>query len=230
MPAPPASEGNPALVEEANFANWIAGRTGLDPRVILSWAALESGGSALAHNWLNIRPYPGDPYIGVSPGGFEEFSSVSEAEQATLTRLRMPFARPIIASAGQPPATEILAIASTGWDAGHYSKTPKDRSTWGENLLSEFESLYPSGNPQGPPTKSKVTGTGGGGGSPSSGVGDPFGIVSGITGFFGGIWSWFLNHLERLGLLLAGALLVILGVLLVARGEGISTPVPAVGG
>lgn len=204
--------------EEAQFSNAVAKDTGLDPRVVWSWASLETGGNAIGHNWLNIRPYPGDPYIGVSPGGFEEFRSVQDAITATERRIRQPFAGPILSSRGEPPAAEIAAIASTGWDAGHYG------GPGGPSLLAEFKKLFPTADPgtfSGNPTTGVMSGqtTGGGG---------PFGVVGAVSGLGEGIWSWFTSHLLRLGLLLAGGALIIIGVLLVARSAG-ATPAAVAG-
>src|ERR1035437_318163 len=87
--------------EEATFANDVAKKFGLDPRVVYAWAQQETGGQAVGHNWLNLRPYPGDPYSSVSSGGFEMFSSEQNAEAAAIRRIAQPFAAPIVASKGE---------------------------------------------------------------------------------------------------------------------------------
>lgn len=113
---------------DANQARFIVGvstATRIDPRVLIAWAKAEGAyaNNGTGHfNYFNLRPYPGDPYSSVSSGNFEQFSNVNDAIKATVRRLNQPFARPIIATAASKPTPkqQIQAIASTGWDAGHY--------------------------------------------------------------------------------------------------------------
>lgn len=111
--------------DQARFIVGVSTATKIDPRVLIAWAKAEGAyaDNGTGHfNYFNLRPYPGDPYSSVSSGNFEQFSNVNDAIAATVRRLNQPFARPIIATAAAKPTPkqQIQAIASTGWDAGHY--------------------------------------------------------------------------------------------------------------
>lgn len=197
--------------ELADFSNVLAGATGLDPRVIYAWGMEETGGAPYGghHNWLNLRPYPGDPYSGVSPGNFEEYNSIGDAERAAIIRLHQPFARGIIASAGSTPANEISAIAASGWDAGHYG------GPGGPNLLSEFRSIYPNvatgGAALSPGTK--ITGATGGGVAPKGVVS---GIESAVTGPFKAVEGYIVKGL----LIILGSGIALIGLYFIVRALG----------
>lgn len=195
--------------EHAAFANAIAAATGLDPRVVYTWAQEETGGHPYAggHNWLNLRPYPGDPYVGVSPGGFEEYASVQQAEQATIRRLRQPFASGILASRGQPPQSEIAAIAASDWDAGHYG------GPGGPSLVNVFRSLYPDVAISSPAAHTPINSATG---SPSGGI--VAGTESAVGGVFGGVESVVIRGL----LILGGTLVVLVGLYLIVRSFGLA--------
>lgn len=197
--------------ERAQFANAVASQTGLDPRVVSAWAQEETGGHPYGgfHNWLNLRPYPGDPYSGVSPGNFEEYSSLNDAVAATVRRLNQPFAAGIRSSAGQSPASQISAIAASGWDAGHYG------GAGGPRLRSVFDSLWghaaegkavPAGSTVGPQ-------------GPGEGVAGPGGAVGGIardlSAPFRFLTSW------RLWEVVGGFLLLLIGLYLLGRQFGL---------
>src|SRR5438552_3986259 len=109
--------------DEARFVSGVSAQTGLDPRVVVAWEHAEGDyapGGTGGHNYLNLRPYPGDPYSSVSGGGFDQFGSVEDAIRATVRRINQPFAAGIRGSVGRPPASEIGAIAASAWDSGHY--------------------------------------------------------------------------------------------------------------
>lgn len=206
------------LNEEANFANDIAAYSGLDPRVVYAWATQETGGKALGHNWLNLRPYPGDPYSSVTSGGFESFSSLGDAEKATERRLAQPFAKGIIGAAGEVPQAEIAAIAASNWDAGHYG------GPGGPNLVATFRSIYSDAALTSKATSGVVTP----GGTTTTGGFDPFGIgstIGDITGTFTSITDAFkfifsYRFLEILG----GGLLLLMGLYLLSKQFGVSLP------
>lgn len=195
--------------ELAQFANYVGAKTGLDPRVVYAWGKDETGGHPYGgfHNWLNLRPYPGDPYSGVSPGNFEEYTSVSDAEIAAVRRLHQPFASGIVASAGSTPADEISAIAASGWDAGHYG------GPGGPNLRSVFQSIYPSVNLGSPAATTKVNAALGGGQQPK-GVVDT--VTGALTGWVGSVEGW----IKRFAFLVLGSGLALLGLYLIVRAMG----------
>jgi hypothetical protein len=209
--------------EEAQFATDVGKNTGVDPRVIFAWAQQEgayakNGTGGL--NFLNLRPQAGDPYSSVSPGGFEQFSSLSNAETATERRIKEPFIwsylGPVVAEKGTP-AQEISAIGQSGWDRAHYGNPP------GEKLLASYNAYYPGTAGQ-PSTSTDITAGG------TSGTGSVTGSIPGytdITGALSSIQSAFaflfsVRFLEILG----GGLLVLLGLWLLARQLGVSAPKP----
>lgn len=213
----------PAQQEQAAFADTIAGYIGYDPRVIYAWTQLETGGTPYGgfHNWLNLRPYPGDPYIGVSPGNFEEYANVAQATTAAKMRLHQPFAAVIRAAGGKghTPRDEIAAIAASGWDVAHYG------GPGGPSLAAEFQSLYgaqaldqpasshvvkPGGGQSQSSIVDKLTGVPGSGGSIVSGW------VSDLTGFVK-------EYAPRVAEVVGGALLILVSLLILTRG---SVPLP----
>lgn len=124
---------------EAAFVTGVTTKTGIDPRVVVAWVQQEGAYAPRGtggFNFLNLRPYPGDPYSSVSSGNFEQFASVSDAIDATVRRLKQPFAAPILASVKKSPGQQIAAIADTGWDADHYG------GNGGINLKATFAKLF----------------------------------------------------------------------------------------
>jgi hypothetical protein len=197
--------------EHAEFANSVAAATGIDPRVVYAWAQVETGGTPYGgfHNWLNLRPYPGDPYSGVSPGNFEEYSSLASAEAAAIRRIKMPFASGIIAADGTTPAQEISAIAASGWDAGHYG------GPGGPSLLAAFRSIYPNVDTGGAALKkgSTVSAVSGGGQSPGS-------VTSVATGIGSDVSKFLEKWVVRGALIVLGTGLALVGLYLIARAIG----------
>lgn len=242
-----------ALTEpQARFVTGVSQRTGIDPRVLVAWVQAEGAdapGGTGHFNYLNLRPYQGDPYASVSPGGFEQFASVDAAVEATTRRLTQPFAAPIVAAARAqaPPAAEIAAIASTGWDSGHYG------GAGGPNLARIFASIFTPAALTGPYLGSgnaaavaatastgsaadagsfDVTGSGGG---PSAGeiaghipgVKQAEGLVHGVESvgaLIGKITSK--NFLYRAGEVILGGVLTLMGLYLLARQVGLRAPIP----
>ena len=226
---------------EVAFVEGVSSQTGIDPRVVIAWEKQEnayaSGGTG-GFNYLNLRPYPGDPYSSVSQGNFEQFKSVNDAVVATVRRLRQPFAAPILAAARahSTPAAEIAAIAQTGWDSGHYG------GPGGPNLQATFASLFTSGglsSPYEPPSSAPLivgsVGTGsaadagsfditGSGGGPSvvgaaKGAADAAKDAAGkFTGWVGELARFLGSIALRVGKVLLGAALLLLGLYLIAKG------------
>lgn len=190
---------------QAQFARDVGAGTGIDPAVIFAQEQVEGAyapGGTGAFNMLNLRPYPGDPYSGVSSGGFEQFSSLSDAETATIRRFRQPF---VADQLGRYPHTalgEITAISASGWDAGHYQESGKN------SLLQQYLSDHGvSAGPSNPELASPLsTGV-----SPQTGVMNPnaqlvslnanpldfFGIGSSISSGFGTLAHYIAYPFEQ---------------------------------
>lgn len=214
---------------QSQFAEDIARATGLDPRVVYAWAQSEGAyakGGTGGFNFLNLRPYSGDKYASVSPGGFEQFSSLADAEKATLRRISMPFASPI-AKAGQAakfgaalsPAQEIGAIASTGWDSGHYG------GPGGPALQRIFASIFP--NQLGTAIANNAGSFGGQ--DVAGGVNRGAKHIPGVSqaeaaaknaGAVAAAIGWLFNgaHITRVGEVLAGSVLVAIGLVILGKG------------
>lgn len=223
--------------DEVQFVQGVSTQVGLDPRVLIAWVeqegALAPGGTG-GHNYLNLRPYQGDPYSSVSSGGFEQFASVNDAITATVRRLRQPFAAPIVSSAQRSPAQEIAAIASTGWDASHYG------GPGGPNLQRTFNGLFPGqiSSPWHPPPRTGMDAASVG--IDVHNIGTPWGAaaaashIPGVVQVEGAvhalrsvgdlirfITSW------RFAEIVGGILLLVVGLVLIGRHFGISPPLPA---
>jgi hypothetical protein len=214
----------------AEFVIGVSKATKIDPRVLIAWVELEGANApdGTGHfNYLNLRPEAGDVYAATSSGNFEQYANVNQAIVATVHRLQEPFARPIIATAaGKPtPQQQISAIASTGWDAGHYG------GSGGINLQKKFASLFGMPGltdsyvpPSSAPSVAATAGTGsaadiGSGGtgfaSPSSVAGGANSIIRHVPGVaqaesIGSALSWLfsIKGAEVIG----GAIIVILGI------------------
>lgn len=216
-------------INQARFIVGVSSATKIDPRVIIAWVRAEGAyaQNGTGHfNYLNLRPYPGDPYSGVSSGNFEQFSNVNDAIKATVRRLNQPFARPIIAMAASKPTPkqQIQAIAASGWDAGHYG------GSGGIKLQEIFGSLF-GGNkglndsyvsPASAFSIASTVGTGSAADAASidSGTVDKAGnsLIQHIPGVtqaesIANAISWVGNNKVRIGLVVGGGIILLLGIL-----------------
>lgn len=218
MPGPTTRPGTGNADELTRFANGVAAQTGLDPRVIVAWGQLETGGNPIGHNWLNERPgsggrgFSGVPE-GSSPGGFAEFNSTQDAitETAYWINNFSNYAG-VKSSGGKPPAQEIAAIAASPWDAGHYG------GSGGPNLLREFNSLYP-GDAQSPAQTGPTSGVGAPQGVPNplDTLTKPFKSVEQALTF---LTSW------RFAEVVGGFALLVVGLVLLGKQFGVNAPTP----
>lgn len=214
-------------LNQVRFVVGVSTATKIDPRVVISWMEQEGAntpGGTGGFNYLNLRPFAGDPYKTVSTGGFEQFASVNDAVKATVRRLNQPFAKPIVATARTKPtpAQQINAIASTGWDAGHYG------GKGGVELQHTFSNLFKGGLQDSyldPGNARAVANTVSTGSAADAGSYDannaasdagnalnalnPFKDISAFIKWIGGNW-------DRILLSFGGILLVLLGLVLIA--------------
>lgn len=245
-----ASTGNSLLDMERRFANDVGYATGLDPRVILAQAQQEGAyvpGGTGGLNFLNLRTGTvtslGKTYASASPGGFAQFSSLQQAEAATIAEYQSP-------AIGLPPASEIgrlystperqiALIANSPWDAGHYG------GNGGVNLRNTFTGMFGTAALAAPAQH------GSGGGLPGwiknlpgsvanvvigpklpAGSGpqllpSPGGAASGLASFLG-LPAIPSNVLQRTGEVLAGG--VLLAVAVIFLGLSVSRSAPAAAG
>jgi hypothetical protein len=128
---------------QEKFAAKLSELTGLDPKVIASWAlAEESGGAAQTReaasnfNWLNIG------YFDSGPGkiAFDQaFSNPISAAEQTANFLKGKWGgasssiRSIIDAAGKPPEDQLAAIINSDWTGdSHYGGGGLLHSTFDE--------------------------------------------------------------------------------------------------
>lgn len=211
--------------EEVQFVRQVSAQTGIDPGVLFAWVELEGAdapGGTGHYNYLNLRPYRGDPYRSVSSGGFEQFGTVQQSIVATVRRLRQPFARGILSTAHShaTPQDQIAAIAASNWDAGHYG------GVGGPNLARQYAQLQlGQGFGSGGGVGGAVSGAAGAVGGAISGAADA--VVSPITAPFNAVkdaveFVFSQRFLEVVG----GFLLLLLGLYLLGRQFGMSAPIP----
>ena len=152
------------------FANAVAAQTGMDPRVIIAWAAGEGHPGDLPgyFNWLNIQAATaralGVPYNFVGPAGTAAFGTMARGVQATVLEIQA-----LGIQGGGTPATQIASIAASPWASSHYG------GPGGPNLVADFVSLFGQAALGAAGTPSPVTPPGltGPQGRPSRTVGNP---------------------------------------------------------
>ena len=134
----PSSAGTMLTSGQQQFASQLASDTGLDPGVVSSWLlAEESGGAAASrqsagnNDWLNI----GYTDSGTYGSADSVWSNPVTAADATAGWLKGQNTIPgygtasagiqaIVATAGQPPGTQISALQSSGWASSGYPDLP----------------------------------------------------------------------------------------------------------
>jgi len=229
--------------DETQFIVGISEGTGVDPRVVAAWVyqegAFRSGGTG-GHNYLNVKPAPGDNHAGVSSGGFAQFSNVNDAIKATLTAIYQPQNRIIITEAKTHPTPieQIRAIAHTPWDQSGYGYG-------GINLIKTFTGLFTSAGLtdkyQGPETAKSIASTVGTGSAADwtsidmSIITNPTGAAVGAVGAglgdighalaypFEWLSNWLGGNWDRLLWVLGGAVLVILGGYMLFKSQTAAT-------
>jgi cell wall-associated NlpC family hydrolase len=126
---------------QAKFATTLSQLTGLDPHVIGAWTlAEESGGAASKraaqgnNNWLNIG------YFDSGAGSITKdktFSDPVSAAKATAQFLKgqkwgaSPGIKGILSTVGKDPASQMKAIAGSGWASSGYDN--------GKNLFGTYK-------------------------------------------------------------------------------------------
>lgn len=127
--------------DDQTFATHLSMLSGLDQRVVASWTLAETSGGThgvRGYNFLNVGNTDSNPY------GGPRWGSPEQAAQGTYTWLLQNPAsgKNILASAGQPPAKQLNAIAASPFASSHYT----DRSgKVGGNLVADYNSLTTAG-------------------------------------------------------------------------------------
>jgi hypothetical protein len=134
----PAGAGSALTSGQQQFASQLASDTGLDPGVVSAWLLSEESGGAAAgrqsannNDWLNI----GYTDSGTFGAADSVWSNPTTAADATAGWLKGQNTIPgygtassgiqaIVATAGQPPATQISALQNSGWASSGYPDLP----------------------------------------------------------------------------------------------------------
>lgn len=207
------------------FSGWetaVLGGLGVTPtKQDIAWLDAwhlteESGASFNPLNTTLIEPGA----TSFNSAGVRNYPSAKVGAQATVSTLEGSAYTPIVAAlrSGDPV---LYSVKSNVNDVALRNAL----DTWGSHSFAS--DVYHNSYPQG----ASVTGQGSNPyGSTPQGTAAAAGsaVASAAGGLLGGIWDWILSHLARLGLILAGAVLIILGVVLLGRAGGL-TPARAAG-
>jgi hypothetical protein len=188
-----AGTDNAAVNPQVEFVNQVASQTGLDPRVVYAWTVAEGAyapGGTGGFNFLNLRPYKpnqtgGDVgVIGVSSGNFDQFKDLPSAIASTVGRIKQPFLWRILSpvlSRKSSPREQIDAIATSGWDSGHYTDSS---GVVGGKLVADFTGRY-GASALGSGSESQPLPEAGGGAS-----GDQTKLTNPLTGWVNQLTGW----------------------------------------
>jgi hypothetical protein len=133
-----AGGGSTLTTGQQQFASQLAGDTGLDPGVVSAWMlSEESGGAATSrqsannNDWLNIG-YTDSGTYGAADSVWSDPTTAAAATAGWLKGQNTipgygtasPGIQAIVATAGQPPATQISALQNSGWASSGYPDLP----------------------------------------------------------------------------------------------------------
>jgi hypothetical protein len=206
--------------DEAHFLASVSQATGIDPRVIAAWmfeeGAFKKGGTG-GFNYLNLRPTAVDGHTSVSSGGFSQYPDVNAAISATIQVLHQPNMKIILATAQTRPTPQkqITAIAASPWDSGHYGGA-------GQSLIATITSLFGGqavlgDKYEGPENAQAVAATVGSGSAADWTSYDAGNAAHDIVSPFENLYSWLIGSWQRVLFVAAGAILVIIALLLIAN-------------
>lgn len=126
------SQPSPLTKGQQTFANQLAGRSGLDLRVVQAWVLAETGGQAAKdrqkdnnNNWLNLGFFDSK----ASKEG--QYNDPTAAANYTFQKMQtFPAGQKILASVGQTAKQQIQAIANSGWAQSGYDKGQALQATY----------------------------------------------------------------------------------------------------
>lgn len=185
------------------YAQQASSQTGLNPLVILSQWIAENGWTVPKNNNFGNIMVPGTHTL-------ETYSTPAAGVQAYVNFLKQNSNyKGILATAGQPAQTQLYAIVSSPWDAGHYGGN-------GQNLFNVYNQVsnssiaLPSGvsGPSAPTSTDTVTPTT----APAVGVANQLTALQGVTNPTDAGWA---AQAQSIGIML---LIAILGMGLLFMG------------
>lgn len=206
--------------DQGIFLSTVSAHTGIDPTVILAWMGQEgafSGKETGAYNYLNI----------MGPNGPVSFSNAGAAAMATIAFLQGSNYNAVmhVAQTKPTPREQINAIAASPFDKAHYG------GQGGPDLINTYESYFGKGSADHAyhsPTWSAtlIRSAEGSQGAQTGGALPVTGPSVGFTNPFGSILDFF-NHLwdirDRIGFIIAGAIIVILAIVLIGKQQTSNT-------
>jgi len=223
---------------EAQWVTGVSQQTGIDPRVLIAWVQSEGHPGDTAYNYLNIKTTTaaslGVPTAGTLAAGTAAFSNVQLGITAAVREINSLG----LNLRGMTPEAAISQIAASPWASSHYGGPggPKLRNTF----ASIFSSAALTSSYQGSGTAAAVAATANTGsasdwtsggvsnapGSSGSGLLPGISQAQAIADFLGKLTdpSYILRALE----IIAGGVLVIVGLYLLARQVGLAPDVTAV--
>ncbi len=217
--------------EFAQFLQGVSAATGIDPRVLAAWVRSEGHPGDLYHNYLNIQTATaqslGAPTVGTAAAGTAEFGTVQIGIDATVREIQSLGLNHL---ANQTPRAEITSIAASPWASSHYG------GPGGPNLANVFAGLFGGqaglDSPyQGATTAVGVASTVGTGSAADRGSVDITGSGGGpsVKGALSGVTDWLESPFKfltswRFAEVVGGALLMLVGLVLVARQFGVGVP------
>lgn len=214
---------------ERQFIAGVSAATGIDPRVLATWIAGEGHPGDLYNNYMNITAGTADynasrsgspRSVGTAAAGTAEFPDVQSGITATVAEIN---ALGLNHFAGETPRQEIADIAATNWASSHYG------GPGGPNLVNDFAGMFGSAavdspyQGKGSAASAAITGN----------IPTTYGQVKGaVTGDINSITSGLSFFTSwRFAEIVGGSLLLLLGLLLLGKQFGVSSPVrvPVVG-
>lgn len=226
----------------ARFVVGVSAATGIDPRVLVAWVQQEGAytKNGTGHfNYLNLKPQAGDRYSSVSPGNFEQFNSVNDAVYSTVRRINSGKVIKQTAQTKPTPRQQIAAIANSGWDQDHYG------GNGGVNLLNAFSGIFTKAGLDDsyvPPAQAGMVAAEAGAGSAAdwtsydagNAAHDAGAAAKHIPGVeqilsIGDFFKWIGGNWDRVLLVGGGVIVVVLGLLFVAKSQQASLVQTAVG-
>lgn len=127
-------------LQRGTFAAWVSARSGVHPRIVLAWMAVESGGDPIAprgarHNYLQIKER-GD--AGQTAEGFAIYSTPLAAANAAVRRIKAE--KNIGRAIGKGAPTVMHAIADT-WDDGPGVTVGGTNQSYYNRLKAKFDCI-----------------------------------------------------------------------------------------
>lgn len=142
------------------FAKAVAVKTGLQFDAVAAWALAEEPSTRSpedqGYNWLNClnkslgrgTGFSGVPIEGWAPSGFAKFRDVNDAAtEASYWINHFSNYANIRATVGKTANVQIVAIAESPWDAGHYGSTASEPAGHLVGTLATVRAAHLDGSP-----------------------------------------------------------------------------------